>query len=110
MSLPTAKQLIEQLRTALSENGQRLTDEQLAARLPITLSTFNRWKKADTDRYTAVIEMVAMAGWLDEGRLARDLPAVDAVLAEEERVRRLREADRKRRLGRKRQSAQPKQA
>lgn len=65
MSRPTAAQLIERLRTVHEAKvGRPLSDEELAGRLPITLSTFNRWKKADTKAFQSTLTMLEEAGWL----------------------------------------------
>lgn len=74
MSGPTAAEVIEQLRVVYEEQtGERLSDEKLAAKLPIGLSTFNRWKKSDTRAFRDVVDMLALAGWLNTPEDARAL-------------------------------------
>lgn len=73
MPKPTALQLIERLREIYSaEAEERLSNEKLMARLPISLSTYARWKKKDTSSFDNIIEMLDRAGWLNTGA---DAPA-----------------------------------
>lgn len=66
MSSPSAAALIERLRDVYEQQeGVKLADEKLSGRLPISLSTFNRWKKKDTRSYTDLMSMLATAGWLN---------------------------------------------
>ena len=68
MAAPTAADLLERLRTIYEEReGTRLSDEKLAGRLPITLSTFNRWKRGDTRSFRDVVTLLDQAGWLNMG-------------------------------------------
>lgn len=74
--LPTANELLERLRAIYEEQaGESLSDEKLAGRLPISLSTFNRWKKGDTKQFRDIVKMLGEAGWLksDDARTKRPL-------------------------------------
>ena len=62
---PTTADLIEALR----REGESYED--LAARLPISLSTVNRWKKRSPDDWEALLQMLEMAGWLNVTRPAQ---------------------------------------
>lgn len=74
MSRPTAAQLLARLREVYAErDGKPLSEEKLAGRLPITLSTFNRWKKRDTKAFSDIVQMLDDAGWLNDA--ATDLAA-----------------------------------
>lgn len=74
--LPTPAQLIERLRAVYeAETGERLSDEKLAGRLPISLSTFNRWKKGDTRAFREIVAMLDTAGWLSIDEDVRALAA-----------------------------------
>lgn len=67
--MPNAADLIECLRVIYERRegeGVKLSDENLAARLPITLSTFNRWKKGNTRQFEQIMTMLAEAGWLKD--------------------------------------------
>jgi transcriptional regulator with XRE-family HTH domain len=55
---PSTRDLIEALR----EPGESYED--LAARLPISLSTLNRWKRAAPRDWYPILEMLDRAGWL----------------------------------------------
>lgn len=85
MSQPvTARALIERLREVYeTEAGERLSDEKLAGRLPITLSTFNRWKKGDTRAFRNTVAMLEKAGWLREDLMEAALAVAEAALGEE---------------------------
>lgn len=77
MPRPTAADLITRLREVHEEQaGMSLSDEKLAGRLPITLSTLNRWKKGDTRQFAEIVAMLDEAGWLtastEAGGVARD--------------------------------------
>jgi hypothetical protein len=75
ISPPTAARLIERLREVYADkDGSKLSDEKLAGKLPITLSTFNRWKKSDTKAFRDMITMLDAAGWLqpDAAEVAMD--------------------------------------
>lgn len=79
MSRPTAAQLLDRLREIHQElTGEPLSDETLAGQLPITLSTFNRWKKKDTKMFRAIVKMLDEAGWLVEEEPTRR-PSGEAV-------------------------------
>lgn len=81
---PTTADLIEALR----QPGEAY--ETLAARLPISLSTVNRWKKESPQDWDGLLEMLEMAGWL---RLPGDAePAPLSPAREKRRTRLLREA------------------
>jgi len=67
MSRPTAAELIERLREVHQGDGKRLSDEDLASRLPISLSTLNRWKKNDAQGFQDIVWMLSTAGWLNTG-------------------------------------------
>lgn len=76
MPRPTAAQLLERLRAIYeSREGEALSDERLAARLPISLSTLNRWKKGDTRQFREIVQALDEAGWLSIGE---DAPAKEA--------------------------------
>lgn len=62
MSKIRAADLIERLRHIYGA-GTHLPDPDLAAKLPISLSTVSRWKKGDTAQFDAIITM------LDEAKL-----------------------------------------
>jgi transcriptional regulator with XRE-family HTH domain len=64
MSRVTAAALIEHLRK-VHGNGQPLSDEKLAAKLPISGSTLARWKNGDTRAFDNIVEMLAQAGWIN---------------------------------------------
>lgn len=66
MSRPSAAELIERLRVVHAERlgVTTLSDEDLAAQLPIGLRTFHRWKAADTRGFTAIMAMLLEAGWI----------------------------------------------
>lgn len=74
---PTAAELLEELR----EPGESY--EALAARLPISLSTVNRWKKSSPRDWDTILTLLDRAGWLSpaagrrsgEGDLARSAAA-----------------------------------
>lgn len=82
MAAVSAAALLELLRDRYSnEAGERLTDEDLAARLPITLSTLNRWKKADPQTFPAIVWMLREAGLIvDAPTLAEAAADVDETL------------------------------
>jgi hypothetical protein len=70
MSRPTAAELITRLREIYAAKlpaGEKLSDETLVAKLPITMSTFHRWKKEDTKTFRAIVTMLDDAGWLTSG-------------------------------------------
>jgi hypothetical protein len=72
MSRPTAAELIARLHEIYAEEtGGKLSDEDLAGHLPITLSTVNRWKKADTEAFRDIVKMLDKAGWLTTGEATR---------------------------------------
>lgn len=65
MPRPSAADLIERLRDVYEQReGVKLADEKLAGRLPISLSTFNRWKKGNTASFDRIVECLDIAGWL----------------------------------------------
>jgi hypothetical protein len=105
MSIPSAADLIEELRCQTAEDSDRLTDEQLAGRLPITLSTLNRWKKEDPRHYTSLMKMLRQAGWLNEDRVLAAVRAAERARAEETERRAASLAEREERAPRKRRSA-----
>lgn len=60
-----APDLLERLREVYrDDDGKTLSDEKLAGRLPISLSTFNRWKKGDTKAFRDTVAMLETAGWI----------------------------------------------
>jgi hypothetical protein len=67
MSLPTARDLIERLREIHALPGEKLSDEALAAKLPITGSTLARWKRRDPEKFSELVQMMTEAGWLNMG-------------------------------------------
>lgn len=66
MPKASAPDLLERLREVYRDaDGNTLSDEKLAGKLPISLSTFNRWKKGDTKAFRDTIAMLDTAGWLN---------------------------------------------
>ncbi len=64
MSIFTAADLLDRLR-AVHGKGDHISDEKLAAKLPISGSTLARWKRSDPEHFQAIIEMLDQAGWLN---------------------------------------------
>jgi len=92
---PTTKDLLEALRNP----GESY--EALAARLPISMSTVNRWKKESPAEWDLYIELLDRAGWLNQDRVEGGLVAArlaaddahrraDRLAAENERPARAR--------------------
>lgn len=80
---PSAADLLEALR----EPGESY--ESLAARLPISLSTVNRWKKRSPRDWDTIMLLLDRAGWLSSSRLALGAAEAEAaVRAQGESVRR----------------------
>jgi len=59
---PTAAELLEELRRP----GESY--ESLAARLPISLSTVNRWKRQSPRDWDTTLTLLDQAGWLTPPR------------------------------------------
>lgn len=70
---PTTADLIEALR----KPGESY--EALAARLPISLSTVNRWKRESPQDWDGLLQMLEAAGWLN---MAADVPQGDRLPAD----------------------------
>jgi hypothetical protein len=70
--LPTTANLIEALRQPRAD-GRLESYEALANRLPISMSTVNRWKRDSPEEWDTFVGLLDEAGWLDHAAISRDL-------------------------------------
>jgi len=75
MPQPSAAVLLEALR----DPGESY--ESLAARLPISLSTVNRWKKRSPRDWDTILGLLSLAGWLDTDAIRRARAQAEAEAA-----------------------------
>lgn len=77
---PSAADLLEALRAP----GESY--ESLAARLPVSLSTVNRWKKRSPRDWDTILALLSRAGWLNQDRLAAAQAEAQAAESSAERL------------------------